>query len=173
MKRTLVTRIATAAAIALMALASVGTAGAAQTSSHYFGVQCLSNGMQTTMASTIPGSYYAVYLQKYLPPNWVGVGYATNWVKADDYASVYQNPIGMPITFQSRASFRSEPGSYFAWALFASPNGQGGYSYQWVAADKSCTIQGSVFAKAGKNVKRVAKPSTLPRKAPAGVTAKR
>lgn len=157
--------IALGISIVVLGAVAVAPAGAHNNdSSHRFGVRCLSNGMETTMASTIQGSYYAVYLQKYLPPNWIGVGYATNWIAADDFRSVYQNPVGAPITYRSKASFALEPGSYFAWARFAYVNAQGGWSYHWEPADKSCTIHQSVFARGAK--KKVAKPRALPTRSP-------
>ncbi len=167
MKRTFLTKLAVGASILVTALISAGGAAAhGQDPTHTFGVRCLSNGMETSMASTIPGSFYAVFVQKYLPPNWVGIGYRTGWIATDDFRSVYQNPVAAPITFRSKAQFALEPGSYFAWGLFAFPNGQGGFSYHFTPADRVCTIQGSVFAKAGKHAKRVAKPKRLPTKAP-------
>ncbi|MFN2469548.1 MAG: hypothetical protein ABR583_00850 [Gaiellaceae bacterium] len=164
MKRIL-SKLALGLSVIVLGAVAVAPAGAHGTNpTDTFGVRCLSNGIETTMASNLKGSYYRVYLQKFLPPNWINIGYpSTGWTAADDFAGVYQNPIGMPISFSSKRNFQLSPGSYFAWAEFAYRNAQGGWSFHWVPAGKSCTIQGSVFAKGRKPV---AKPRTLPKSAP-------
>ena len=145
MKRMLVTRIALVLAAVSVALIGADQGSAHNRhSSHVFGVTCETTGLTTQAASTHRGTQFRIHLQKYLPPNWVNLGRLSGWSTTDDYAGIYQNPIGMPITAHSKRSFTLEPGTYFVWAQFAFRTSTGGWSYHWEPADKKCTIQGDI-----------------------------
>lgn len=162
----IVKKLALGLSITTLGLIGVGNALAHNGDSelHRLDTRCYSTAIHTTAASTQPGSYYRIHLMKAFPPNWVSLNVATGWQRTDDFNSVFRNPIGMPIQRNSWLGFTNlEPGRYFVWALFATPNGQGGFNYHWVASG-ACDIAGNVMgigARKAKKAKRIA----VPRKA--------
>jgi len=100
MKRTLTTKIALGLAAVSFALIGAGESSAHNRhSSHVLDVTCQTTGLTTQAASTHHGTQFRIHLQKYFPPNWINLGRLNGWNATDDYAGIYQNPIGMPIGF--------------------------------------------------------------------------
>jgi hypothetical protein len=137
--------------------------------------------MSESMVSGNPARvFFATYLMKYLPPNWVYTSRAiTSWSSAA-HQSALNTPVARDLIdlVPSHRFAISEPGTYFVWVLFAYPNGNGGYNYVW-RYSSVCTINGSVFAapgaaKAGKakkakQAKKPVKVAPRPTKPPAAI----
>jgi hypothetical protein len=185
MKRTILSKIALVLGVASIGLAGIGQAKAEVAPSAFEVItSCDSNGVRVAgvhglYESPVSGNparvYYATYLMKAFPPNWVYTGRMNSWSLAP-HKTALNTPVAMPILdiIGSQRFAISEPGTYFVWVLFAYPNGSG-YSYHWQYSSV-CTIKGSVFAgpgaaKAGKvkKAKRAVKMAPRPTKPPAGL----
>ena len=186
MKRTILSKIALALGVVAAALAGLGQ-GQARANPSTFNVftRCESNyikvagshGMYESMVSGNPARvYFATYLMKYLPPNWVYTGRAnTTWSRAaHDTERNVPYAVGPTEYLPSQRFAITEPGHYFVWVLFAYPNGNGGYSYVYKAS-QVCTIQGNVMsrpsgAKASKAKKvKAVKPAPARPSSPAAI----
>jgi hypothetical protein len=114
---------------------------------------------------------------KYLPPNWVYTGRANGTWSNAAHRSALNTPVARDLIdlVPSQRFAITEPGTYFVWTLFAYPNGNGGYAYQWKYSNV-CTINGSVFAGPGaararkaKKAKKPVKVAPRPAKPPVGL----
>jgi hypothetical protein len=174
MKRTIFTKLALALGVLSIALAGVGQARAHGTDpTHTVGIHCDSSSVSVRPLSSL-GGYHMVFLMKAFPPNWIYTGQSTDWLRTPGLEAA-NSPIAVPLP-GATAQFRGlDPGYYFAWVLFAFPNGSGGYSYHYHASS-ACTIKGSVFAGPGaakaakaKKAKKAKKMPALPAKPPVGL----
>lgn len=184
MKRTILGKIALALGVFTVALAGVGQAQAqGSTSSLSVMTRCESNGikvagthgMSESMVSGNPARvFFATYLMKYLPPNWVFTSRAiTSWSSAA-HQSALNTPVARDLIdlVPSHRFGITEPGTYFVYVLFAYPNGNGGYSYLWKTSNV-CTIHGSVMSRPSgaqaskvKKAKKAVKAAPRPTKPP-------
>ena len=173
MKRTILGKIALALGVVTVALVGIGQAKAdVDPSAFEVMTRCESNGMTVAgihglYESPVSGNparvYFTTYLMKYLPPNWVYTGRANgSWSNAA-HRSALNTPVARDLIdlVPSQRFGITEPGTYFVWVLFAYPNGNGGYAYQWKYSNV-CTIKGSVFAGPGAATARKAKKAKRP-----------
>jgi hypothetical protein len=164
MKRTILSKIALAVGVITIGLAGVGQAQAHGTDpTHTVDTYCGSSSIEVAGLGSL-GGYHMAFLMKAFPPNWIYTGVSTAWTRTPT-TDARNNPAAVPFPHATARFMNLEPGYYFVWVLFASPNGSGGYSYHYHAST-ACTVKGSVFAGPGAAKASKKKRAALAKPAP-------